>query len=95
MGHSEKYRFRLFVAGDASNSMLAIANLNAFCREHLPQRHHIELVDVFERPDLALANRVLMTPTLVKLAPAPQARIVGTLSGGNLLLQSLLPQDGE
>ena len=90
MGSSEKYRFRLFVAGEASNSMLAIANLNAFCREHLPLQHEIEVVDVFLQPDLALADRVLMTPMLVKLSPLPQARIVGTLSGASALLKALL-----
>lgn len=92
MGHSEKYRFRLFVAGETSNSLLAIANLNAFCREHLPQQHEIEIVDVFRQPDLALADRVLMTPMLVKLSPSPHARIVGTLGGANPLLQAILPR---
>ena len=73
-------KFRLYIAGDAQNSAQAIANLTALCRAHLPDRHDIEVVDVFREPKRALADRILMTPTLIKLTPAPVRRIVGTLS---------------
>jgi len=75
-----QYRFRLYVADDAQNSTRAIANLNGICRQHLPERHSIEIVDVFREPKRALADGILMTPTLVKLSPGPVRRIVGTLS---------------
>ena len=74
------FQFRLYIAGDASNSAQAIANLTAICRTHLPDRHQIELVDVFLEPKRALADGILMTPTLIKLTPAPARKIVGTLS---------------
>ena len=74
------FKFRLYVAGDAQNSAQAIANLTTLCREHLPDRHEIEVVDVFEEPKRALADGILMTPTLVKLGPMPVRRIVGNLS---------------
>ena len=73
-------KFRLYVAGDAPNSAQAIANLAAICRTHLLDRHEIELVDVFLEPKRARADGILMTPTLIKLTPAPVRRIVGTLS---------------
>lgn len=74
------FRFRLYVAGDAQNSAQALANLGALCREYLKDRHEIEVVDVFRDPKRALADGIFMTPTLVKVAPAPGLRIVGTLS---------------
>ena len=74
------FKFRLYVAGDAQNSAQAVANLTALCRAHLPDRHEIEVVDVFREPKRALADGIFMTPTLVKLAPSPVRRIVGTLS---------------
>ena len=73
-------KFRLYVAGDAQNSVQAIANLEALCREHLPDRHEIEIVDVLREPRRALTDEIFMTPMLVKLAPRPVRRIVGTLS---------------
>ena len=82
-------KFRLYVAGDAQNSAQAIANLTAICRTHLTDQHEIELVDVFLEPKRALADGILMTPTLIKLTPAPVRRIVGTLSQRAPVLQAL------
>ena len=82
------FKFRLYVAGDAQNSALALANLTAICREHLPDRHQIEVVDVLREPARALADRILMTPTLISLMP-PVRRIVGTLSQAGPVLQTL------
>jgi circadian clock protein KaiB len=85
----EHYRFRLYVAGHAQNSAQAVANLSALCRKHLPGRHDIEVVDVFTHPRRALDEGIFMTPTLLKLAPTPSRRIVGTLSQSRPVMQAL------
>lgn len=82
-------RLRLYVAGDGPNSMQAIANLNSLCKQKLVDRHSIEIVDVFQQPHRALRDGVLLTPTLVKVAPAPVRRIVGTLSESEQLIRAL------
>ena len=89
MSHQRQYRFQLYVAGDGLNSARAITNLSAICQAHLPDRHAIEIVDVYQHPERALADAIFMTPTLVKLAPAPEIRIVGTLSDIPIVLQAL------
>jgi circadian clock protein KaiB len=89
MNRRAAFKFRLYVAGDAHNSGQAVANLTAFCRAYLPGRHHIEIVDVFKDPRRALADSVFMTPTLVRLTPAPVLRIVGTLNQTQPLLQTM------
>ena len=83
------FRLRLYVAGGALNSTQAVANLRALCTAHLPGRHEIELVDVFREPKRALADGVFMTPTLMRIAPAPTLRIVGTLSSTQPVLDAL------
>jgi circadian clock protein KaiB len=83
------YKFRLYVAGDTLNSAHALANLNALCRAQLPDRHDIEIVNVFREPKRALADRIFMTPTLLKLFPSPAQRIVGTLSQTQPVLHAL------
>jgi len=40
------FKFRLYVAADALNSVQAVANLTRFCREHLFDRYEIEIVDL-------------------------------------------------
>ena len=89
MSRRATFRFRLYVAGDAQNSAQAVANLGALCRMHLKDRHEVEVVDVFREPKRALADGIFMTPTLVKLAPGPVMRIVGTLSGTQPLVEAL------
>lgn len=84
-----RFKFRLYVAGDAQNSVMAKANLDELCRTHLAGRHGIEVVDVFREPRRALADGVLMTPTLLKLAPWPTQRIVGTLGQKQAVLAAL------
>ena len=89
MKRGVQYRFRLYVVGDAQNSLQAIANLTALCRTHLSGRHEIEIVDVLKEPRRALTDGVFMTPTLVKLGPSPPRRIIGTLSNPQPLLDAL------
>jgi circadian clock protein KaiB len=89
MSPHDLFKFRLYVAGDALNSAQALANLTALCRAHLPDRHEIEVVDVFRDPQRALTDGVFITPTLLKLAPPPARRIVGALSQTLPVLQAL------
>ena len=83
------FKLRLYVADGAMNSVQAVENLGAICRKHLPDRHDIEVVDVFREPRRALADGVFMTPTLLKLAPSPYRKIVGALSETGVVLQAL------
>ncbi len=93
MSKAAHFKFRLYVAGDGPNSSQAVANLNALCREHLPHRHEIEIVDVFREPQRALDDGVLLTPMLVRFAPAPIRKIFGCLSQPESLLLALdLPE---
>jgi circadian clock protein KaiB len=86
---SEAFAFRLYVAGDAPNSLQAIANLTQLCETHLPGHYDIEIVDVLLDPKRALTEAIYMTPTLVTDAPFPGRRIVGTLSNTEPILQIL------
>ena len=62
---------RLYVAGGAPNSMQAIANLEAVCAEYLKDGHRLEVVECHRDPRRAMADGVLVTPSLIKLSPRP------------------------
>jgi circadian clock protein KaiB len=83
------YKFRLYVADDTMNSAQASFNLHALCQTHLPGRHEIEIVDVFKEPQRAILEGIRMTPTLLKMAPLPVRRIVGTLLDTQRVLDTL------
>jgi circadian clock protein KaiB len=84
-----QFMFRLYIARDAHNSVLALANLTAICEKHLNGRYRIEVVDVFKQPERALADRIFMTPTLVRVGPPPMRTIVGSLSHTQTVLDAL------
>jgi circadian clock protein KaiB len=83
------FKFQLYVAADSENSTQARTNLQAICRQYLPGRHEIEIVDVFREPQRALAEDIRMTPTLLKVSPRPARRIIGTLSQTQRVLDTL------
>jgi circadian clock protein KaiB len=85
----EPIRLRLYVAGDSPNSHDARVNLTALCREHFAGRIEVEIVDVFEQPQRALAEGVLLTPMLLVLSSTPPRQILGTLAERERLLQLL------
>lgn len=71
---------RLYVANSAPNSLLAIANLAIICDEYLHGNFTLEIIDVLDEPQRALADGILVTPSLAKLSPLPARKIVGNLS---------------
>lgn len=83
------FKFRLYVAGEAQNSVEAIANLTTLCSKYLPGLYDIEVMDVFLEPARAVTDGIFMTPTLVKLAPPPTRTIIGNLSQTGVVLQAL------
>ena len=89
MSRRTLFKFRLYVAGDAPNSVQARVNLAAICRTHLPGRYEIEVVDVFQHPKRALIDGIFITPMLVRVAPAPMCRIVGALSQTPTVIQAM------
>ena len=88
-GKPRTLRLRLYIAGHAPNSVLAIANCRAICDEHFAAGHELEIVDLLDHPKRAVADGIIVTPTLLKLLPLPVQRVIGTLSDTNQVLQAL------
>jgi hypothetical protein len=68
----------LFVAGDAPGTRIAVENLRLALTEFQERKFELEIIDVFNDAGRAIADRVLVTPTL--LAPGNSRRLVGDLS---------------
>jgi circadian clock protein KaiB len=76
----EPFALRLYVTGATPGSCRAVAQIKAFCELFLKGRYRLEVVDVYQQPELADEERILATPTLVRLSPLPLRRIVGSLA---------------
>jgi circadian clock protein KaiB len=84
------FKFQLYVIGNAPHSNRAIFNLQEICSEHLAGRHEIEIIDLTQYPEQALANDVLITPLLVRVAPAPICKIAGNLSNRQAVVETMI-----
>ena len=74
------YLLKLYVMGQTARSSRAISNLYQLCEEKLSDRYEIVIIDVLERPQLAEDEKILATPTLIKVLPPPMRRIIGDLA---------------
>ncbi len=88
-GSRARLRLRLYVAGNAPNSVRAIANARAICEEHFAADYDLDIVDLLVHPRRALADNIIVTPTLLRLSPLPMQRVIGNLSDTEQVLLSL------
>jgi circadian clock protein KaiB len=89
MGNAGKYRLKLYVAGETPNSARAIQNLQKILDGEFDGLYDLEVIDVLKNPALAEADKILATPTLAKVLPAPVQRIIGDLSDKERVLIGL------
>ena len=85
----EHYVLRLYVTGQTPRSLRAIQNIRRICEEYLHGRYDLEVIDIYQRPSLAMGEKVIAAPTLVKSLPAPIRRFVGDLSDSEKILFGL------
>jgi len=80
---------RLYVAGNTAKSAQAIATIHEICETHLKGRYQLEVIDIYQQPELARGGQVIAAPTLVKLLPPPLRRIIGDLTRMERILVGL------
>lgn len=85
----QHYHLRLYITGKNPHSQRALANLKNVCEEYLKERHELEVIDIYQRPNLAKSEQIIAAPTLIKVLPHPLRRIIGDLSDTGRLLIGL------
>jgi circadian clock protein KaiB len=61
------------------NSLSALHNLRATLAAYPSADAELEVVDVLRHPEIGLRENVLITPTMIKLAPPPVRKVIGNL----------------
>ncbi len=87
-GH-EHYRLRLYVTGNTLRSIRAVQNIRALCDKQLFGRYDLEVIDIYQHPEHAKPEQIVVTPTLVKQLPLPLRKIIGDLSDTEQVLVGL------
>ena len=89
MVKEQKWELRLYVAGQTPKSVMALRNINRYCKEHLEGKYIIEVVDLLKNPQLAAGDQIFAIPTLVRKVPEPIKKIIGDLSNEERVLVGL------
>ena len=84
-----RYIMKLYVAGQSPKSMNALANLKRICEENLQGRYELEVIDLYQQPQLAPGEQIIAIPTLIRSLPLPLRRIIGDLSNTERVLVGL------
>lgn len=85
----EKYVFHLYVAGNSPKSVRAIQKLTKICEEHLQGRYELEVIDIYQQPELLEKEQIFAVPTLIKKLPLPLQRLIGDMTNTEKIIVTL------
>lgn len=89
-----EYVLHLYIAGATPNSAEAVRNLKDICERYLAGRVDLQIIDIYQQPELARQDSIVAAPTLVKKRPGLLRFLVGDLSDRRRVLQLLgIPPD--
>lgn len=83
------YILTLYVTGQTPGSQRAIRNLKKICEEELKGHYELEIIDIYQQPELAKNAEIVAVPTLIKSLPPPIRRLVGDMSDRERVLIGL------
>lgn len=82
--------FKLYVSGNSAYTLDIITRFETFLNTKFPGKYTLIVVDVIENPHLAEDDEIIITPTLIRVAPQPTRRITGDIEGHELTFEMLL-----
>jgi len=86
---TQTYRLRLYITGMTPRSTLAIQNIKKICEENLKGRYELEVIDIYQQPELAHDAQIIAAPTLIKKLPLPLRKLIGDMSDKERILVGL------
>ena len=79
---------KLYVTGTTSRASEAIRKTSEVV-DHFLVDCELEVIDILSRPDLAEQDRIIATPTIVRVVPPPIRKVIGDISDPHTLLNGL------
>lgn len=83
----EKYTLKLYIASISTDNQETIIQFKQLLSDRLGDNYTLEVIDVMEKPELAEGEKIIGTPTIVRMLPSPvQKAILNFNSEEKLLL---------
>lgn len=77
---ARRYVLRLYTAGSNPRSLRAVETVRQLCSRELKGRAELQVIDLYQQPELAVADRVVAAPCLVRLVPTPRQFFIGDIT---------------
>jgi circadian clock protein KaiB len=84
-----RYTLRLYVAGMTPRSQRAIENIKNIFETSYKGSYDLEVIDIYQHPELAKDAQILAVPMLIKQLPLPIRRLIGDMSDEDRVLVGL------
>ena len=88
-GDSQIYLLKLCISGMTPRSRQAVLNIKSICEEYLAGQYELEIIDLYQQPELAARHQIIATPTLLRNFPQPLRQMFGNLSDTKATLRRL------
>ena len=85
---AEPSRLQLSVAGKTERCLRSVRNISLICESKLSKNHLLEVVTLYQQPELTCRVQVIAAPTLIKLFPWPVRRLIGDITNTDKVLSS-------
>lgn len=83
------HTFRLYITGASPNSSRAVTNLKVFFEKYLKSRYKLQIIDIYQQPQVAESVNIIALPLLIRKSPLPERRMIGDMSNEEKICQSL------
>lgn len=86
---ADTWVLRLYVAGQTPRSLKAVSNIQRICAENLAGRYKLQVIDLYQQPQLAQGEQIVAVPALIKRLPEPLRMVIGDMSNTERVLVGL------
>jgi circadian clock protein KaiB len=85
----EQYIFKLFIVKDNPKSQSLVERVQRLLKDVLGENYQVDIIDILENPELAMRDKVIASPTLIKVSPLPQKRLIGHFNDNEKIISGL------
>ncbi len=88
----EKYVFKFYIATRTPRVEQLLEKMKKFLEEKVSHYYEISMICLMDDPSQAEVDDIFATPTLVRVRPKPNYRLIGDMSNiGRLIVESASP----
>ena len=80
---------KLYVVNESAQTRMIIQNIKKTCNIDSQLKLKLQVINILEEPHLAIKDKILATPTIVRELPPPVIKLVGDLSDINKVIIGL------